>query len=108
MTDYPVQPYDSSPEAQRGRDAIKFLADLDRCPHGRHEGDTCSGWQPGGDDYHRGCRGGWSLGNPYLKTGQVAGYGLGAKPYVMPPRGERHKLSAWTDHDHPHCWRPER
>jgi hypothetical protein len=73
--------------------AYKLLTDLDRCPHGRHEGDVCAGYQPGRPS--SGCQGGLSLGNPHVQTGQVIGYNLGGRPYAMPDRGERHDATAW-------------
>ncbi len=60
-----------------------ILADLDRCIHGRHEGDTCAE-----------C-GGPSKGNPNFRTGQVIGYGLYADQIVMPPRERRSEPRAW-------------
>jgi len=46
---------------------LDLLRSLDRCPHGRHWGDTCLGWSgPGAFD--GGCLGGISLGNPYLQA----------------------------------------
>ena len=47
------------------------VADLDRCPHGRHRGDTCAGHKGprGGAIFERGCLGGYSLGNPWPHTG---------------------------------------
>ena len=64
--------------------AGRILTDLDRCEHGRHEGDACFG-----------CPGGVSVGN--VKTGGVIGYSLRATHrYVMPPRGQRHKWEAYV------------
>lgn len=68
------------------RDAAKFieiLTDLDRCMHGRHQGDDCGSCGP------------WSHGNPHLKTGTVIGYGLRADPIVMPDRDHKHDPAAW-------------
>ncbi|MFI6296798.1 hypothetical protein ACIBEJ_34775 [Nonomuraea sp. NPDC050790] len=61
------------------------LADLDRCMHGRHEVDTCSG-----------CKGP-SRGNFHMPTGSVIGYGRGGDEdtIVMPPTGERSNPRAW-------------
>lgn len=61
------------------------LADLDRCPHGRHQGDACAGWR-GPGPYDGGCQGGRSLGNPYLIPGALIGYGIGGEedPIVVP------------------------
>lgn len=78
----------------RERGLAKILADLDRCPHGRHEGDTCAGWS-GPGDYDGGCRGGYSLGNPRMQTGTVIGYDVYAREYRMPERSRRHDPAAW-------------
>lgn len=75
-------------ENERSRLALKMAYDLDRCPHGRHEGDVCSGWR-GPGLYDGGCRGGYSRGNPHIKTGQVFGYGIsGFTRYVLPERAK--------------------
>lgn len=66
--------------------AHRMLTDLDRCMHGRHEGDRCFD-----------CPGGASNGNPHIREGHVVGYSIDGKPYVMPPRGQRHKAAAWLD-----------
>lgn len=73
----------------------KMVLDLDRCPHGRHEGDACAGWRGGDDLFDGGCMGGFSLGNPYLTAGQPIGFDISGRSYVMPPRGERHDPAAW-------------
>lgn len=73
----------------RGRDTEKLVAiltDLDRCQHGRHEGDACG---PAGA-----CTG-TSAGNPHLRPGQIIGYGLRADPIVMPDRDHKHDPTAW-------------
>ena len=62
---------------------VGVLLDLDRCPHGRHEGDTCCS-----------C-GGVSTGNPEMRTGQVIGYGLDGVPIVMPDREHKRDPDAW-------------
>lgn len=64
-------------------DAARILADLDRCPHGRHEGDNCFG-----------C-GGPSVGNPHIRPGDVIGYGLDGVRIVMPARGDKHAPERW-------------
>lgn len=81
-----------------GTDQIrKFLADLDRCPHGRHKGDTCAGWYgPGPRD--GGCQGGVSQGNPHMAPGAIIGYGLGADPIRVPAdRQLKHDANNWYD-----------
>jgi hypothetical protein len=67
--------------AQRAEEFAAVLADLDRCQHGRHEGDACT---------LRGGCGGPSLGNPYAHPGQVIGFSLSGQPIVMPGRSQRH------------------
>ncbi|MFF4791887.1 hypothetical protein ACFY2M_19460 [Streptomyces sp. NPDC001276] len=61
-----------------------LLADLDRCDHGRHEGDECGG--------SCGFR---SQGNPHLRPGTVIGYGLRGDQIVMPDREHKHDPAAW-------------
>lgn len=61
-----------------------ILADLDRCQHGRHQGDDC-----GGTCGYR------SKGNPHLPTGTVIGYGLRGDQIVMPDRDHKHDPAAW-------------
>lgn len=70
------------------RGAQKFalmVADLDRSPEGRHEGDVQSGAPDG-----------VSPGNPHLQTGDVLGFSLaGTYEYRMPERSKRHDPEAW-------------
>jgi hypothetical protein len=70
-------------QAQRDAALAAVLADLDRCAHGRHEGDVC------GD-----C-GGPSKGNDHLPRGTVIGYDIGGRPVVMPDREHKHDPQAW-------------
>lgn len=60
-----------------------LAADLDRCRHGRHEGDDC------------GECGGNSRGNPYLPPGQVMGYDRYGDHVAMPDREHKHDVRAW-------------
>jgi hypothetical protein len=62
----------------------RMVSDLDRNEHGRHEGDADVGDPTG-----------VSQGNPRLHTGDVLGYDIGGRPYVMPERGKRHDAQAW-------------
>lgn len=71
-------------QVQRLRGFQAIVADLDRNPNGRHEGDADV------DDPT-----GVSQGNPKFTTGDVVGYQLGGKPYLMPPRGKRSDPQAW-------------
>lgn len=72
-----------------------MLMDLDRCEHGRHEGDVCSG-----------C-GGPSLGNPILIGAhprpdvfpaivRQVGYSIDGRPLLVPSRESKHNPDAWT------------
>lgn len=74
------------PPARETAALIEILRDLDRCQHGRHQGDPCG---PADD-----CTG-TSAGNPHLRPGQVIGYGLRADPIVMPDRDHKHDPAAW-------------
>lgn len=76
--------------------AATLLSDLDRCPHGRHEGDTCYGWR-GPGLYDGGCKGSVSLGNPLLKPGTVIGVDLYRMFVIRYPadRNDRHDPKAW-------------
>lgn len=68
---------------------VKILTDLDRCQHGRHQGDPC-----GPADACTGT----SAGNPHLKPGTVIGYGLYGDPIVMPDRDHKNDPAAWRAH----------
>jgi hypothetical protein len=76
--------------------AETLLSDIDRCPHGRHAGDVCSGWR-GPGEFDGGCRGGVSLGNPLLAPGTVIGTGIGGTFMIRVPldRNDRHDPKAW-------------
>lgn len=65
------------------RNLARLMRDLDRCEHGRHEGDICSS-----------C-GGPSKGG-IIPTGTPIGFTMSGNPIVMPPRGQRHDPAAWT------------
>lgn len=62
---------------------LAILVDLDRCLHGRHEGDACGG-----------CPQGVSVGNAIAPAGTVLGHGLRG-PIVMPTRADKHDPAAW-------------
>ncbi|WP_435218370.1 hypothetical protein [Streptomyces sp. bgisy034] len=62
---------------------VAVLADLDRCEHGRHEGDAC------------GSCGGTSLGNPLITRDRVIGYSHLGTPIVLPARDNKHDPAAW-------------
>lgn len=73
----------------------KLVSDLDRCPHGRHEGDTCGGWT-GPGVYDGGCYGGMSAGGPRRPTGAIVAFALdGRDNWQMPARADRGNGSAW-------------
>lgn len=61
------------------------LEDLDRCEHGRHEGDVCGG--------ATGCNGP-SHGNPF-GTDRRIGTGLGRQPIRIPERGKGYVAEDW-------------
>ncbi|RBO72825.1 hypothetical protein [Microbacterium sp. H6] len=65
----------------------RMLSDLDRNASGRHEGDY---------DSHATGNGGISAGNPHLTTGQIIGYDIGGREYVVPEPRDRGTLSAWV------------
>lgn len=69
--------------ADDGAWALAILVDLDRCEHGRHDGDVCAD-----------C-GGQSHGNPHIPPGSVIGYGLRGDQILMPTRDEKHDPNAW-------------
>lgn len=64
--------------------ADTLLQDLDRCEHGRHEGDACND-----------CPDGRSVGNPQLPTGSHIGYDISRRRIVVPPRDRKHDPAAW-------------
>lgn len=75
-----------------------ILQNLDRCPHGRHRGDTCAGWRPGAP--MSGCQGGRSLGNPHLPApGETVGYDLYGRPFVVPGEHAFGDPTAWRAPD---------
>ena len=61
-----------------------LVNDLDRCQHGRHEGNVCSS-----------C-GGPSIGNPQMQPGTVIGHTMSAVPITVPLREDRHRIEAWV------------
>lgn len=73
-----------------------LVSDLDRCPHGRHEGDTCSGWR-GPGPYDGGCFRGVSQGNPLLPPGTIIGTNLSRGFMIRVPfdRNDRHDARGW-------------
>lgn len=75
---------DRQEEILRLQEFQKIVVDLDRNENGRHEG-----------DYDVGDPTGVSQGNPKLKTGDILGYDISGRPYVMPERAKRHNPTAW-------------
>lgn len=65
------------------RELAGVLLDLDRCEHGRHDGDDCAD-----------C-GGYSLGNPNMPSGGTIGYSLRRGRIVMPDHDAKHDPAAW-------------
>jgi hypothetical protein len=72
-------------EERRLQGLSVVLSDLDRCEHGRHEGDVCGG--------ATGCNGP-SHGNPFV-TDRRIGTGLGQRPIVIPERGKGYVAEDW-------------
>lgn len=71
-------------ENRRLQKWARICNDLDRCEHGRHERDECSG-----------C-GGPSLGNPRLRDDHTPlGYSLDGLPIYLPSRRHRHDPDHW-------------
>jgi hypothetical protein len=73
-------------EKQRAeaRNFMGLCMDLNRCEHGRHEGDNCFGCE------------GASKGNPLLRPDRTLGYSIdGRFKYVLPVR----ECTNWTDFD---------
>lgn len=73
-------------EAQRLQKFARIISDLDRSPNGRHEGDA----EVQAAD-------GVSPGNPHIREGEVFAYDIGGRPYVMPPRTQRHDPDMWRE-----------
>lgn len=61
-----------------------LIGELDRCEHGRHEGDAC-GTTCGFE----------SKGNPHMQPGAVIGYSLRRGLIVMPHRDDKYTPAAW-------------
>ncbi|MGW8679598.1 hypothetical protein ACWGNN_00765 [Streptomyces sp. NPDC055817] len=80
-TDHPNAPTLDSQDPEGVWAAL--VANLDRCEHGRHQGDDC------------GSCGGVSRGNPHMIPGSVIGYGLRGDKIVMPDRDHKHDPAAW-------------
>jgi hypothetical protein len=74
----------------------RIISDLDRCPHGRHEGDTCAGWR-GPGLYDGGCKDGLSLGNPLFGACAVLGIDYSSTRLIAVPeeRADRVNPDAW-------------
>lgn len=65
-----------------------ILTDLNRCEHGRHEGDICSGVS--------GCNGP-SHGNPIAaRNGRQIGYNISGRPLCIPDRWKLNDPEAWV------------
>lgn len=72
-------------EARTLQGLSRVLSDLDRCEHGRHEGDVCGGAS--------GCNGP-SHGNQFV-TDRRIGTGLGRQPIRIPLRGKGYVAEDW-------------
>jgi hypothetical protein len=73
-------------ERARMAKLARHLLDLDRCPHGRHQGDRCFD-----------CGEGISPGNPFLPVGTRIGTTLYGQPIWVPPRERRNDPEAWLE-----------
>jgi len=62
---------------------MQILLDLDRCEHGRHQGDEC-----------RGCHGP-SVGNDLILEGEAIGYGHDGGLIVRPAHADKFNPDAW-------------
>jgi hypothetical protein len=65
-----------------------LVADLDRCRHGRHQGDDCAD-----------C-GGRSIGNTRFEPGQPIAFDRYGRDIVVPDRDRKHDPSAWRREAH--------
>lgn len=82
-------------QAVKGERWRRLVSDLDRCPHGRHVGDSCAGWR-GPGLYDGGCRGGLSLGNPLHRPGATIGVDYSGNMIEMPEdRTDRVDPAKW-------------
>lgn len=77
----------SSHAMQMGRLAAwkSIVHNLNRCEHGRHQGDACFD-----------CPEGISHGNPILPVGTVIGYNHGGDEMVIPERDHWDDIDAWV------------
>lgn len=98
---------DLQQERDRAQAFARVLHDLNRCEHGRHEGDACSS----------GCAGGISLGNPVMRLAdeflgqpgmppgsegvptqpplRTVGYDISGNPIVVPDTANLNDPDAW-------------
>lgn len=72
-------------EARTLQGLSRVLSDLDRCEHGRHEGDVCGGAS--------GCNGP-SHGNQFL-TDRRVGTDISGRPLRVPERGKGYVAEDW-------------
>lgn len=79
----------------------QLVSDLDRCPHGRHEGDSCAGWR-GPGFWDGGCKGGRSLGNPVNPACSVLGVDYRGRFIEVPEeRADRVDPANWVHEPEP-------
>lgn len=71
--------------AARAEQFRSILFDLDRCLHGRHEGDVCSG-----------CNGP-SVGNPLVDASRLLGFDLSGRDIVLPAAADMGDPDAWRE-----------
>lgn len=114
-TEAPQVIYDLRREVSKLRAMATIVSDLDRCEHGRHEGDVCSSC--GGPSKGNPCVN-WAWTDPEWESGgyrdvghshvriaahldedippRLVGFTMGAKPIVDPGRDKRHDPTAWV------------
>jgi hypothetical protein len=69
---------------EQARALAQVLSSLDRCRHGRHDGERCFD-----------CPDGLSAGNPHLRAGQKIGYDVHGEGLYVPGAGDFSDTGAW-------------
>lgn len=63
-----------------------LILSLDRCEHGRHEGEMCFD-----------CPNQVSVGNEIIPAGTVIGHWVRGVPIVVPEKNKRYSAKAWLE-----------
>lgn len=96
----------AQPGDERARKLAAILSDLDRCEHGRHEGDDCNGcggpstgnpltpWVDG--HYYTPSADGTTKGHVREVTARQIGYTMSGRPIVVPSGHATTDPGAWT------------